>query len=372
MAVPMIDLRAQYRAIKPEIDAAVAEVFESQGFVGGPKVEQFESAIARYLGVEHALSVASGTDALLLALKAAGVKEGDEVITTTFSFFATAGAIANAGAKPVFVDIEPATFNIDVARIESHVTDRTRAIVPVHLYGQCADMDPIMSIAGRVHDLRVIEDAAQSLGARYKDRPACTLGDAAAVSFYPTKNLGGAGDGGAVVTRDHQLGGLVRLLRAHGGDRTYYHRIVGTNSRLDAIQASVLNVKLKYLDAWNLRRRERAAYYDALLADVAEVVTPKEAPGNFHVYHQYVIRLPRRDEAKTLLTRKGIGCAVFYPLPLHRQQCFQHLGYADEDFPAASRACKEVLALPMYAELTPEQQNEVVATVKEHLAAPSA
>jgi dTDP-4-amino-4,6-dideoxygalactose transaminase len=372
MAVPMIDLRAQYRAIKPEIDAAVAEVFESQGFVGGPKVEQFESAIARYLGVEHALSVASGTDALLLALKAAGVKEGDEVITTTFSFFATAGAIANAGATPVFVDIDPATFNIDVARIESHVTDRTRAIVPVHLYGQCADMDPIMSIAGRAHDLRVIEDAAQSLGARYKDRPACTLGDAAAISFYPTKNLGGAGDGGAVVTRDHELVGLVRLLRAHGGDRTYYHRIVGTNSRLDAIQASVLNVKLKYLDAWNLRRRERAAYYDALFADVPEVVTPKEAPGNFHVYHQYVIRLPRRDEAKTLLTRKGIGCAVFYPLPLHRQQCFQHLVYADEDFPAASRACKEVLALPMYAELTPEQQNEVVAALKEHLAAPSA
>ena len=366
MAVPMIDLRAQYRSIKAEIDAEIAEIFESQGFVGGPKVEQFESAIARYLGVDHALSVASGTDALLLALKAAGVKDGSEVITTTFSFFATAGAIANAGAKPVFVDIDPVTFNIDVTQIESRITKRTRAIVPVHLYGQCADMDPIMAMAAK-HGLRVIEDAAQSLGARYRGRLGCTFGDAATISFYPTKNLGGAGDGGIVVTRDRELGETVRLLRAHGGDRTYYHRIVGTNSRLDAIQAAVLQVKLKYLDQWNERRRANAAHYDDLLKDVAEVVVPVEAQGNYHVYHQYVLRLPRREEAKALLSRKGIGCAVFYPLPLHRQQCFRHLGYEESDCPCASQACKEVLALPMYAELQPEQQEEVVAALKEHL-----
>jgi len=366
MAVPMIDLRAQYRSIKPEIDAAIAEVFETQGFVGGPKVEQFEAGIARYLGVEHAVAVASGTDALLLSLKAAGVKDGDEVITTTFSFFATAGAIANVGAKPVFVDIDPATFNIDATQIESRVTGRTRAIVPVHLYGQCADMDPIMAVAAK-HGLRVIEDAAQSLGARYKGRLGSTLGDAAAISFYPTKNLGGAGDGGMVVTKDRELAGAVRLLRAHGGDQSYYHRVVGTNSRLDAIQAAVLHVKLKYLEQWNERRRANAAHYDRLLKQMPEVVTPVEAPGNYHVYHQFVIRLPQRDEAKALLTRKGIGCAVFYPVPLHSQQCFQHLGYGQTDFPRASQACKEVLALPMYVELTPDQQGEVVAALKEHL-----
>lgn len=368
MPVPMIDLRAQYRSLKPEIDAAVAEVFEVQGFVGGPKVEQFERDLARYLGVEHALSLASGTDALLLGLKAAGVKPGDEVITTTFSFFASAGAIANAGATPVFVDIDPVTYNIDASQIESHITERTRAIVPVHLYGQCADMDTVTAIAAK-HGLRVIEDAAQALGARYHDRPAGTLGDAAATSFYPTKNLGGAGDGGMVFTNDQALGDAVRLLRAHGGDRTYYHRIVGTNSRLDAIQAAVLGVKLRHLDQWNLRRRECAARYNELLAELPEVVTPVEAPGNFHVYHQYVIRLPRRDEAKAHLAKKDVGCAVFYPLPLHCQQCFQDLGYAAEDRPVAVRACHEVLALPMYAELTPEQQSEVVAAIKEHLAA---
>ncbi len=367
MAVPMIDLRAQYRSIKGEIDAAVTEVFETQGFVGGPKVEQFETGVAHYLGVEHALSLASGTDALLLALKAAEVKAGDEVITTTFSFFATAGAIANAGGTPVFVDIDPVTYNMDVAQIEAHISERTRAIVPVHLYGQCADMDAITAIAAK-HGILVIEDAAQSFGARYKERLACTLGDAAALSFYPTKNLGGAGDGGMVVTDNEALGNAVRLLRAHGGDRTYYHRIVGTNSRLDAIQAAVLAVKLQHIDKWNEERRARAAFYNELLSEMPEITTPRENQDNFHVYHQYVIRLPRRDEAKELLAKKGVGCAVFYPLPLHSQQCFQHLGYAEEDRPVATQLCREVLALPMYPELTPEQQKEVVSALKDHLA----
>ena len=364
MPVPMIDLRAQYRSIRREIDAAVAEVFEAQAFVGGPKIEALETALARYVGVEHAVAVASGTDALVLLLKAVGVEPGDEVITTTFSFFATAGAIANVGATPVFVDIDPVTFNMDVAQIESRITNRTRSIMPVHLYGQCADMDPIMRLAAQ-RGLYVIEDAAQSLGARYQDRPACALGHAAAVSFYPTKNFGGAGDGGMVLTRDVSIANRVRLLRAHGADKTYEHEIVGTNSRLDALQAAVLLVKLAHLDAWNQRRRERAAYYTAKLASLPGVTVPTEMPGNYHIYHQYVVRLSKRDDARELLQKRGIGCAVFYPVPLHAQRCFAHLGHGEWDFPQAAQACREVLALPMYPELAPAQQDEVVAALVE-------
>lgn len=367
MPVPMVDLRAQYRNIKQEIDMAVAEVFELQGFVDGPKVAALETAIAEYVGSAHAVAVASGTDALLLLLKAIGIQPGDEVVTTAFSFFATAGAIANAGAAPVFVDIDPATFNIDPRQIEARITDRTRAILPVHLYGQCADMDPINHLANQ-HGLQVVEDAAQSLGARYKHRPAGALSAAAAISFYPTKNLGGAGDGGLVVTGDPDIAAQVRLLRSHGADTTYHHRVVGTNSRLDAIQAAVLLVKLKYLDAWNERRRECAAYYNRRFAELPEVVVPAEMPGNHHVYHQYVIRVPRRDAAIEVFKRRGVGCAVFYPVPLHRQECFSPLGYRDSDCPHAVGACREVFALPIYPELTREQQDEVVAAVTEHLA----
>ena len=367
MPVPMIDLRAQYRQIKPEIDAAVAEVLESQVFIGGPNVEALEEAIAGYVGVTHAIAVASGTDALLLLLKAINLQPGDEVITTTFSFFATAGAIANAGATPVFVDVDPATYNIDPALIEGRITPKTRAIVPVHLFGQCVDMDPIMGIAAR-HGLYVIEDNAQALGATYKGRAAGALGHAAAVSFYPTKNLGGAGDGGMIVTRDNDIAAHVRLLRVHGSDATYVHRIVGTNSRLDALQAAVLRVKLKHLDAWNERRRANAAYYSAAFSHMARVVPPTEQDGNRHVYHQYVVRLPRRDQALELLRSRGIGCAVFYPLPLHLQACFAPLGYTESDCPHATRASREVLALPIYPELTREQQDEVLAVVQEHLA----
>ena len=366
MSVPMFDLRAQYGRIKSEVDAAVAEVFASQAFIGGPKVEGLEAAIAEYLGVEHTIAVASGTDALLLLLKAKGIGQGDEVITSSFSFFATAGAIANAGATPVFADIDPTTFNINASQIESRITDKTRAIIAVHLFGQCADMDPVMAMAEK-HELFVIEDAAQALGARYKGRPACALGHAAAISFYPTKNLGGAGDGGMVVCQDEKLAEQVRLQRAHGAGTSYYHAIVGTNSRLDALQAAVLLVKLKYLDTWNEERRENAAYYSERFAQVRDVVVPAEQPQNHHVYHQYVVRIPRRDEARRLFAKKGVGCAVYYPIPLPSQQCFQHLGCKETDFPEAAKASSETLALPIYPELTREQQNEVVAALAEHL-----
>lgn len=368
MPVPMIDLGAQYKRIKPEIDAAVAEVFESQGFVGGPKVQALETAVAKFVGSPHAIAVASGTDALLLLLKAIGVKGDDEVITTPFSFFATAGAIANVGARPVFVDIDPGSYNLDVNQVEMAITAKTRAIIPVHLYGQCADMSPIMDTAAR-HGLNVIEDAAQAFGAKYHGTSATIIGHGAAVSFYPTKNLGGAGDGGMVITRDDVIAERVRMLRAHGADTTYYHRIVGTNSRLDALQAAVLLVKLQYLAQWNEERRARAAYYSERLADVDGVIVPKESHGNYHVWHQYVVRLPKRDEAKRLFQERGIGCSVFYPVPLHLQECFEYLGYGEKDCPEAAQASREVLALPMFAELTDDQQDEVISAIKDHVAA---
>ncbi len=366
MPVPMLDLRAQYHGIKAEIDAAVAEVFESQGFVGGPKVEGLEDAIARYLKVEHAVAVGSGTDALWLSLKAAGVHPGDEVVTSTFSFFATAGAIANTGATPVFVDIDPDTFNIDAAQVEARITKRTRAIVPVHLFGQCADMDHILELAAK-YDLPVIEDAAQAIGAQYKGRFACAMGRAAALSFYPTKNLGGAGDAGMVITRDANMAQDVRMLSNHGGDSTHHHKIVGTNSRLDAIQAAVLRVKLEYLDTWNEQRRANAAFYNERFAEMPQVTTPVEGKGNYHVYHQYVIRLPQRDVARKVLGQQGVGCAVFYPMPLHQQKCFRYYGSHKTHCPQATQASQEVLALPIYPEITCEQQDEVVAAVKGHL-----
>lgn len=369
MPVPMLDLKKQYAAIKEEIDAAVAEVFTAQLFRGGPKVDAFEKAIAAYTGVPHALGVSSGTDALLLPLKAIGLKPGEEVITTPFTFFATAGAIVNAGGVPIFVDIDPATFNLDVAQVASQITARTRAIVPVHLYGQCADMDPLIALAEK-NGLYLIEDSAQALGARYHGRPACSMGHAAGISFYPTKNLGAAGEGGMVAARDETLAEAVRLLRAHGAGSTYIHSIVGTNSHLHAIQAAVLGVKFRYLEAWNDRRRAHAAYYDRCFAELPEVTTPMVAPGNVHVYHQYVIRLPRRDQAKALFQERGIGCGVFYPVPLHRQECFAPFGCGRAKCPEADRASQEVLALPIAPELEPEQLEEVVQAVKDHLARP--
>ncbi len=363
MSVPMLDLGAQYDRIKNELTEAVTEVFETQGFVGGPNVQGLEQEIAQFLGAEHALAVASGTDALILALRAVGVKPGDEVIATTFSFFATGGAIANAGATPVFVDIDPATYNIDPTQIEARITERTKAILPVHLYGQCADMDAILAIAKK-HNLAVVEDAAQAIGALYKDHAACTFGDAAALSFYPTKNLGGAGDAGMIIAGNDAVARQVDLLRNHGSDKTYHHIIVGTNSRLDAIQAAVLRIKLKYLAEWTEQRRTNAAYYDAQFAALDEVVTPAVREDCYHVYHQYVIRVPKRDAVLAFLRERGVGCAVFYPLPLHEQECFKPYGCHEMPCPNASQAAQEVLALPIYAELTREQQDEVVAGIK--------
>jgi dTDP-4-amino-4,6-dideoxygalactose transaminase len=365
MAVPMLDLQAQYNKIKPEIDDAIAGVLAMQQFRGGEAVERFETAMAAYTAVPHAIGVGSGTDALLLLFKALGLKPGDEVVTTPFTFFATAGAIVNAGARPVFADIERDTFNLDPARAEAAITERTRAIVPVHLYGQCADMDPILHLAER-HGLAVIEDTAQALGARYNGRMAGSMGQGAALSFYPTKNLGGAGEGGMVLTHDKTLAEQVRLLRCHGSSTAYLHSIVGMNSHLDALQAAVLGVKLRHLDEWNAARRTHAAAYNAAFAGVPGVVTPKEASANLHVYHQYVIRIPKRDDARMLFQQRGVGCGVFYPLPLHRQACFAPYVMGME-CPEADRAAHEVLALPIYPELSEAQRDEVIATVRDHI-----
>ena len=366
MSVAMLDLRAQYATIRDEIDEAVLDVFESQQFRGGPKVEAFERAMADYVQAEQALGVASGTDALYLLFRAIGLKPGDEVITSPFTFFATAGAIVNAGGTPVFVDIDPATYTIDANQVEERITGRTKAIVPVHLYGQCADMDPLLEIAQR-QGLYVLEDAAQALGARYGDEPACSMGHAAALSFYPTKNLGGAGEGGMVVVNDMSLGDTVRLLRTHGAGQTYVHEIVGTNSHLDTLQAAVLNVKLRHLDDWNAQRRQHAAHYNAGFAEMPEVVTPLETRGNYHIYHQYVIRVPERDAARELFQERGIGCGVFYPIPLHKQECFAQVEGVERPCPEAEKASREVLALPIYPELKPEQVDEVITAVKDHL-----
>jgi len=366
VSVPMMDLKKQYAGIKAEIDAAVAEVFASQQFRGGPQVENLEQAVAAMVGVPHALGVSSGTDALLLPLKAIPLQAGDEVITTPFTFFATAGAIVNAGGVPVFADIDPVTFNIDVRQIEGLITPKTKAIVPVHLYGQCVDMEPLLEIAKR-HGLVVIEDSAQALGASYKGRPACSMGHAAGISFYPTKNLGAAGEGGMVAATDETIAETVRLLRAHGAGGTYIHSMVGTNSHLHAIQAAVLNVKLRYLKEWNEQRRVNAQYYTRHFSEMPEVTVPEELPGHYHVYHQYVVRLPRRDDARKLFQERGIGCGVFYPLPLHRQECFKPFGCEKTWCPEADRASQEVLALPIVPELTPEHLDEVILAVKDHL-----
>jgi dTDP-4-amino-4,6-dideoxygalactose transaminase len=362
----MLDLKAQYASIKDEIDAVVADVFAAQQFRGGPHSEAFESAMATYVGVPHAIGVASGTDALYLALKALDLGQGDEVITSPFTFFATAGAIVNAGGTPIFADIDPVTYTIDPQSVTARITNRTRAIMPVHLYGQCADMDSLRAIASR-HALPLIEDAAQAIGAKYKNIPAGALGLMAAFSFYPTKNLGAAGEGGMILTSDDDMAQKLRMLRCHGASATYVHQIVGTNSHLHALQAAVLNVKLRHLDDWNAARRQRAHHYNQALSEIPGIVIPVERPDCWHVYHQYVVRVPHRDACRKYFSERGIGCGVFYPLPLHRQECFAGLDPAAQ-CPEADRAAQEVLALPMYAELPQAHQDEVIAALRNHLA----
>jgi len=372
--VPFLDLHAQFHTVRDDVMAAMERVVQSQHFILGPEVEALEREIAHLCQVEHAIGVSSGTDALLVALMALQIGPGDEVITTPFSFFATAGCVARVGARPVFVDIDPATFNINPAGIEHAITPKTRAIIPVHLYGQTADMDPIIQIARR-HDLAVLEDAAQAIGAQYHGRPAGSLGNLAALSFFPTKNLGAFGDGGMVLTDDKALADRVAILRNHGFQPKYHSRVVGGNFRLDALQAAVLRAKFPHLTAWNEARREHASCYrqafsatGLLAADPTlptppgRIVLPRESDGYHHIYHQYVIRVAAslRDSLRQHLAAQQIGTEVYYPLPLHMQQCFADLDHQPGDFPEAERAAAETVALPIFAELTAPQQERVV------------
>jgi dTDP-4-amino-4,6-dideoxygalactose transaminase len=353
MQVPLLDLKAQYAIIKDEVMRAIADVCESQMLCLGPLVKKFEAEIAAYCGCKYALGVSSGTDALLVSLMALGIKPGDEVITSPFTFFATAGCVARLGAKPVFVDIDCDSYNIDTNRIEEKLTKKTRAIVPVHLFGQVAQMKPIIEIARR-HNLVVIEDAAQAIGATQDGVMCGNFGDLACFSFYPTKNLGGFGDGGLVTTNNESLFERVKLLRTHGENPRYFYKAIGGNFRLDAIQGAVLGVKLKYLDRWNEKRRGNAALYDSIFAG-SPVKAPKIDSNNVSIYHQYTIAVPERDRLQKFLAENGISTAVFYPKPLHLQDCFAELGYRQGDFPVAERVSSEVLSLPVYPELRQEQ-----------------
>ena len=373
MKVPLLDLAAQYEAIREDLDAALAEVVASQRFILGPVVEACEKALARYVGRAHGVGMSSGTDALLVALMAEDIGPGDEVVTTPFSFFATAGAISRVGATPVFVDIDPATFNIDPALIEDRITARTRALLPVHLFGQMAEMAPIMEIARR-RGLVVIEDAAQAIGARHDGQRAGAVGDYGCFSFYPTKNLGGYGDGGIVVTDDPERAQKLRALRVHGETNPYHHRFVGGNFRLDALQAAVIHAKLPHLDRWTDARIANAALYRSLLGDLAArqsdapaaspavLTLPRTVTGR-HVFNQFVVRAADRDPVRQRLTAAGIGTAIYYPLPLHLQECFAGLGYRSGDLPNAERAANEVLALPIFPELTTGQLRHVARTL---------
>jgi dTDP-4-amino-4,6-dideoxygalactose transaminase len=372
MNIPLLDLKEQYLTLRDEILPEVARLFDSQQFILGAPVKALEEEVAAYCGVSYGIGVASGSDALLLSLMAADIGPGDEVITTPYTFFATVSAIVRLGAKTVFVDIDPASFNINPRRIEEKITDRTRAILPVHLYGQTAEMDSIDQIAGK-YDLLVIEDAAQATGARYGGKRAGALGDVGCLSFFPTKNLGGFGDAGMVVTDNTELADKVRILRVHGMEPKYVHKYVGINSRLDALQAVVLSLKLKHLDRWHEQRRENAAVYHRLFKEAGlvkkeQVVLPPEVHGegpearnaNTHVYNQYVIRVQRRDKLRGYLAEQGVGTEIYYPIPLHLQECFAFLGYGAGDFPESERAAEETLALPIYPELTDEMQEYVV------------
>jgi len=368
--VPLLDLKAQYATIREEVSRAVQEVLESQWFILGPKVKECERRIAEYCGCADAVGVSSGTDALLIGLMAEGIGPGDEVITTPYTFFATVGCISRVGARPVFVDICPKTFNLDPAQIESRITERTKAIVPVHLYGQCADMDPILQIARR-RGLTVIEDAAQAIGAEYKGRRAGSMGHYGCFSFFPSKNLGCAGDGGMVVTQDEQRAEKMRVLREHGSKPKYYHSLIGGNFRLDALQAAIVNVKLDHLDNWTAGRQANADRYRQLLNEAGLtgddlVQVPHAAAADCrHIYNQFVVRTRQRDQLRSYLKDRDVGTEIYYPVPLHLQDCFKNLDYSEGDFPEAERAAKETLALPIYSELTDDQQRFIVQTIRE-------
>jgi len=366
MQVPMLDLTEQYSSLRSEVLEVLDKVMSSSQFILGPNVKKLETDVAEYSRVAHAIGCANGSDAIHIALQALGVGPGDEVITTPFTFFATGGAIVRAGAKPVYVDIDPITFNIDPAKIEEAITDKTKAIIPVHLYGQMADMERIAEIAKK-HHLAVVEDAAQAIGAKHNGKTVGELGSAATYSFFPTKNLGAYGDGGMIVTNDDEAAENCRVIRVHGSKPKYYHHVLGYNSRLDELQAAVLNIKFPHLDKWSELRREKAQMYTSLLKEKVGdmVVTPIEKEGNYHVFHQYTIRVENRDELQQYLKDQGVQTMIYYPLPLHVQPVFKDLGYKEGDLPLAEKAANEALSLPMFPELKTEQQEYVVAKIAE-------
>ncbi|MEZ4415129.1 MAG: DegT/DnrJ/EryC1/StrS family aminotransferase [Gemmatimonadota bacterium] len=367
MKVPLLDLKAQHESIRAEIAEALARVIDDQQFVMGPAVEGLERELAMALDVPHAIGCASGTDALLLPLRALEGKATDEVVVPAFTFFATAGAVWNSGLVPVFCDVDPLSFNVDASTVEPALSPRTRVVVPVHLFGQMARMEELVRLA-ESRDVLLLEDAAQAIGASRsiegRSRAAGSVGWAGAFSFFPTKNLGGFGDGGLVTTHDAALAERLRKLRVHGGRQMYHHEMVGTNSRLDALQAAVLSVKLRHLEAWTEGRRRNAALYGEGLADVPELLLPVEEEGARHVYNQYTVRARRRDELRTFLEREGIGSGIYYPVPLHLQPCFEGLGYQRGDFPVSETLCEQVLSLPIYPELGRERVQRVVAAIR--------
>jgi dTDP-4-amino-4,6-dideoxygalactose transaminase len=383
MTVPLLDLKKQYQSLKSELDEALIRVAESQYFIMGPEVDKMEKAFCEYLNCKYAIGVSSGTDALLVALMALDIQPGDEVIVPTYSFFATAGVVSRMNAVPVFADIDPVTFNIDPDDIEKRITNKTKAIIPVHLYGQSCEMDMIMEIA-RNNNLKVVEDGAQAIGVQYKDgKHVGTIGDIGCYSFFPSKNLGCFGDGGLVVSNDDVLGEKLRILRVHGGKPKYYHKIIGGNFRLDAIQAAVLNVKLPHLDDWSSHRRDNAELYTKLFieAGLAEatgrikfddknkVLLPKavykdSGVKNYHIYNQYIIRVEDRDLVRKHLSDQGVGTEIYYPVPFHKQECFSSLNYKNGEFPLAEEAADDSIALPIYPELTKEQQKYIVDEIK--------
>jgi dTDP-4-amino-4,6-dideoxygalactose transaminase len=368
MKVPLLDLRPQHETLRAELLTAITGVIDSQQFVMGPDVKALEEEVAKYANVSHAIGCASGSDALLLALMALDVKHDDEVITTPFTFFATGSAITRLGARPVFVDIDLPTYTIDPAAVEAVISPRTRAIIPVHMYGQCADMDPLLGISQR-HSLPIVEDAAQAIGATYRGRSAGSMGQIGCFSFYPSKNLGGAGDGGMLTTNDVGIANRLRTLRVHGGETEYYHREVGINSRLDSLQAAVLRVKLRHLDQWSEARRQKADRYTELLQNTSlaiEIIPPLVREDCTHIFHQYVIRVPNhRDALMKHLAKKEVATRIYYPVPLHLQECFSFLGYKEGAFPKSEAAARETMALPCFPELTEEQQQYVVRAIGE-------
>ncbi len=366
MAVPLLDIKRQHDPIRDKIDSAIAKVLDHGQFILGPEVKELEAEIAKMCRVKHAIGVASGTDALMLTLHACGVGPGDEVITSAFSFFASASVIHRLGATPVFVDIDPKTFNLDHWKLDRAICDETKAIMPVHLFGQCADMDAISSIAIK-YGIKVVEDAAQAIGAGYYGRKAGSLGDAGCFSFFPTKNLGCPGDGGMIVTNNDELAESARMLRVHGGKFEYHHEVVGYNSRLDTLHAAVLLAKLPSLFDWTEARRANARRYDELLKDLP-VTTPEIGEDRYHIYHQYTITAENRDELVVFLQKKNIGCKVYYPVPFHLQKCFSGLDQKEGDLPNCEKAAKSVVSLPIFGEMTEAEQDEVVNAIKEFYA----